>query len=588
MLANYTAGIVDCNLPPEASNKQHACCLQIVEKYLNSNITIHTFNQSQYPCITTADFLLLPRKGKCEEQVGGHEGSNGAPGPLHAKSTPGMDAWYPPGHGDIFRSLKNSGTLDYLLSLLLEFGQIPDEHLNEFKSIEKFKIFNTNNMWVNLKAIVRLVEAEALTMEIIPINKIVDGVKALQLETAAGAAIQFFEKALVINVPRSRFLPVKTTSDLLLLKSNLYCLTDGYLIRHYNVQPSNPAIELGPEFEKVADFHARFESIPSLIGLQSLKVFGDVWFGPSITLKGKVHINANSGVKLVIPNTSVLQDVLNRNTFSEVPIDDANRCLPETKLVALLGAEANLDTMIHEAEISKSVLSFTKAEFLKYTDKIQELSVEEWDKSHPSAMDSERRPEHYLNIPSPSNTPHSRSSGIGQFHTMLRNPVLSGWMLLKRAITHLRLHLLKDHLQFYGGYHAVLVGLDWGIEKKLKKEIWATFVKGLVWFFVFAAHQFYLRHKRRRNTPDASKLSSEEAPLWGHALERNHESDMYHALVHALTRWIFSFLEDVRRVKLKDQFIGLVYAHLVACLIEVVLSYIVDINYPVRPWEVPE
>ncbi|KAM0908715.1 hypothetical protein ACQ4PT_015295 [Festuca glaucescens] len=494
---------------------------KIVEKYLNSNITIHTFNQSQYPCITTADFLLLPRKGKCEEQVGGHEGSNGAPGPLHAKSTPGMDAWYPPGHGDIFRSLKNSGTLDYLLSLLLEFGQIPDEHLNEFKSIEKFKIFNTNNMWVNLKAIVRLVEAEALTMEIIPINKIVDGVKALQLETAAGAAIQFFEKALVINVPRSRFLPVKTTSDLLLLK-------------------------------------------------------------------GKVHINANSGVKLVIPNTSVLQDVLNRNTFSEVPIDDANRCLPETKLVALLGAEANLDTMIHEAEISKSVLSFTKAEFLKYTDKIQELSVEEWDKSHPSAMDSERRPEHYLNIPSPSNTPHSRSSGIGQFHTMLRNPVLSGWMLLKRAITHLRLHLLKDHLQFYGGYHAVLVGLDWGIEKKLKKEIWATFVKGLVWFFVFAAHQFYLRHKRRRNTPDASKLSSEEAPLWGHALERNHESDMYHALVHALTRWIFSFLEDVRRVKLKDQFIGLVYAHLVACLIEVVLSYIVDINYPVRPWEVPE
>jgi hypothetical protein len=56
-------------------------------------------------------------------------------------------------------------------------------------------------------------------------------------------------------------------------------------------------------------------------------------------------------------------------------------------------------------------------------------------------------------------------------------------MLLKRAITQLRLQLIKDHLLFYGGYHAVMVGLDWGIEQKIKKEIWATFVKGLAWVF---------------------------------------------------------------------------------------------------------
>ncbi|KAI5397455.1 hypothetical protein KIW84_063319 [Lathyrus oleraceus] len=54
------------------------------------------------------------------------------------------------------------------LGLLLEIAQVPDEHVSEFKSIEKFKIFNTNNLWVNLKAIKRLVEADALKMEIIP------------------------------------------------------------------------------------------------------------------------------------------------------------------------------------------------------------------------------------------------------------------------------------------------------------------------------------------------------------------------------------------------------------------------------------
>ncbi|TYI89860.1 hypothetical protein E1A91_D03G083500v1 [Gossypium mustelinum] len=62
--------------------------------------------------------------------------------------------------------------------------------VNEFKSIEKFKIFNTNNLWVNLNAINRLVEADALKMEIIPNPKEVNGIKVLQLETAAGAAIR--------------------------------------------------------------------------------------------------------------------------------------------------------------------------------------------------------------------------------------------------------------------------------------------------------------------------------------------------------------------------------------------------------------
>ncbi|THG01692.1 hypothetical protein TEA_023710 [Camellia sinensis var. sinensis] len=193
--------------------------------------------------------------------------------------------------------------------LLLEIAQVPDEHVNEFKSIEKFKIFNTNNLWVNLNAIKRLVEADALKMEIIPNPKEVDGIKVLQLETAAGAAIRFFDQAIGINVPRSRFLPVKATSDLLLVQSDLYTLNDGFVSRNQaRANTTNPSIELGPEFKKVSNFLSRFKSIPSIIELDILKVSGDVWFGAGVILKGKVVIAAKTGVKLEIPNGAVIEN----------------------------------------------------------------------------------------------------------------------------------------------------------------------------------------------------------------------------------------------------------------------------------------
>ena len=48
----------------------------------------------------------------------------------------------------------------------------------------------------------------------------------LQLETAMGAAIECFERAAAILIPRSRFAPVKTTADLLALMSDAYEVTD--------------------------------------------------------------------------------------------------------------------------------------------------------------------------------------------------------------------------------------------------------------------------------------------------------------------------------------------------------------------------
>ncbi|CAM8973850.1 unnamed protein product [Rhodiola kirilowii] len=332
-----------CNVPLLLMNSfnTHDDTQKIVEKYTNSKIEIHTFNQSQYPRLVIDDFT-----------------------PLASKGVTGKDGWYPPGHGDVFPSLNNSGKLDALLSQgkeyvfvansdnlgavvdlkilnhlihnkneycmevtpktladvkggtlisyegkvqLLEIAQVPDEHVNEFKSIEKFKIFNTNNLWVNLSAIKRLVEADAFKMEIIPNPKEVEGFKVLQLETAAGAAIRFFDKAIGINVPRSRFLPVKATSDLLLVQSDLYTLEDGSVIRNpARANPANPSIELGPEFKKVSNFLSRFKSIPSIIELDSLKVVGDVWFGSNIKLKGKVSIVGNA--KLEIPDGAVIEN----------------------------------------------------------------------------------------------------------------------------------------------------------------------------------------------------------------------------------------------------------------------------------------
>jgi UTP--glucose-1-phosphate uridylyltransferase len=46
-------------------------------------------------------------------------------------------------------------------------AQVPKEHEDDFKSVKKFNVFNTNNLWISLPAIQRLVEERALDMEII-------------------------------------------------------------------------------------------------------------------------------------------------------------------------------------------------------------------------------------------------------------------------------------------------------------------------------------------------------------------------------------------------------------------------------------
>jgi len=317
---------------------------KILQKYKNSHVTILTFNQNRFPRIY---------KDSLEPACTEFDGDLGE--------------WYPPGHGDVYQSFYNSAcfsklqkegkeyiffsnidnlgaTVDvdilnhmvqsdseFIMEVtdktrsdvkggtliqyegkckLLEIAQVPPGHVEEFKSIKKFKIFNTNNMWVRLSAIKDKVESKVLnTMDIITNYKDYNGRSVIQLERAAGAAIEYFRGSYGVNVPRSRFLPVKSTSDLFVVQSNIYTLSAGTLIMNPKRPFSTiPLIKLGDSFKNVSDYQRRFSKIPNLLELDHLTVSGDVTFGSNVTLAGTVIIVANFGQRIDIPSGSVLEN----------------------------------------------------------------------------------------------------------------------------------------------------------------------------------------------------------------------------------------------------------------------------------------
>ncbi len=128
-----------------------------------------------------------------------------------------------------------------------------------------------------------------------------------QLETAIGAAMKCFENAVGIKVPRTRFLPVKKTSDLLMLMSDLYTESEGTL-RQKQEGRSPPVVKLDDRFRKVSDFKKRIASIPSLADVEKLIVTGDVTFGKGVVLAGKVIIVAEPNERLHIPDGCVIKN----------------------------------------------------------------------------------------------------------------------------------------------------------------------------------------------------------------------------------------------------------------------------------------
>jgi UTP--glucose-1-phosphate uridylyltransferase len=276
--------------------------------------------------------------------------------PYESKDKSAM--WNPPGHGDIFTAIASSGVLDQLIDagykyafvsnsdnlgatidtsiptymeenqvpflmevclrgemdkkgghlcedktgnlLLREIAQCPADELNEFQNIELYQYFNTNNLWIDLKALQwHLIANDGMILLPLIINpKEVDGTAVFQLETAMGAAISVFPNSKALIVPRERFAPVKKTTDLLAIWSDAYDLNDKYQITLKRSMSHPPLIELDDRYYKSIDqLIDRFkDGVPSLSGCKKLSISGDVHFGSDVICEGSVELKASSRV----------------------------------------------------------------------------------------------------------------------------------------------------------------------------------------------------------------------------------------------------------------------------------------------------
>ena len=269
--------------------------------------------------------------------------------------------WCPPGHGDLFPALAGSGWLERLLGdgvkylfvsnsdnlgasldltllnylansgkpflmevcertaadrkgghlaqrdgrlLLRESAQCPTADEASFQDIKRHRFFNTNNLWVRLDALAKLLQQYngIIPLPLIKNVKTVDprnssSPKVVQLETAMGAAIECFENAGAIVVPRTRFAPVKTCADLMAIRSDAYEITPDWRIElrvERNGQP--PALDLDSKHYKLVDQLDALtpDGPPSLRDCLSLTVRGAVRFQRGNVVRGKVTIE-NSG-----------------------------------------------------------------------------------------------------------------------------------------------------------------------------------------------------------------------------------------------------------------------------------------------------
>jgi len=274
--------------------------------------------------------------------------------------------WCPPGHGDLYVALVSSGLLDTLMAegieylfvsnsdnlgatlsssllerfadsaapfmmevtrrteadrkgghlakrrsdgqlVLREVAQCPNEDLEHFQNIDRYRYFNTNSLWVKLSSLKDQLgkHEEVLPLPVIVNRKTVDprdetSAKVVQLETAMGAAIECFSGASAIEVPRSRFAPVKTTADLFALRSDAYILTESSHVKlHESRKGKPPTVTLSAEYKLVDSI--RGMNIPSLIESNSVSIFGPVSFEEGVIFKGDVSVeNKSDATKIVI------------------------------------------------------------------------------------------------------------------------------------------------------------------------------------------------------------------------------------------------------------------------------------------------
>jgi UTP--glucose-1-phosphate uridylyltransferase len=201
--------------------------------------------------------------------------------------------------------------------ILRDTAQTADDEMHYFTDEHHHPFFHTNNLWWDLEQLkAALTERGAvLGLPLIRNTKNVDpsdkeSPEVFQIETAMGAAIEVFEGATAIVVGRDRFLPVKTTNDLLLLRSDAYELEEDGALR-LAVRKA-PLVDLDPAFYKtMADFNARFpHGAPSLREASSLTIKGDWMFGKNVVVRGTVVLQDDDGRRNAIADGTLLDGVV--------------------------------------------------------------------------------------------------------------------------------------------------------------------------------------------------------------------------------------------------------------------------------------
>jgi UTP--glucose-1-phosphate uridylyltransferase len=203
--------------------------------------------------------------------------------------------------------------------ILREAAQCPPDELDAFEDIERYRFFNTNNVWINLRALKTLFNRHKMIHLPLILNpKTLDprdnnSPPVYQIESAMGAAISLFDGATAVNVPRTRFYPVKTCNDLLAVRSDCFVYAEDESLRINplrikNNKPEATKVKLDPDYYGIIDdLEQRFAAgIPSLVACDALTIEGDVRFEKNVTIKGTVIIKNRQKSQAVIQAGTVI------------------------------------------------------------------------------------------------------------------------------------------------------------------------------------------------------------------------------------------------------------------------------------------
>lgn len=185
--------------------------------------------------------------------------------------------------------------------ILRDTAQTPAEEMDYFTDEHRHPFFHTNNLWFDLQKLDEVLKANdgVMPLPLIRNEKTVDpadktSTPVYQIESAMGAAIEVFEGATAIVVGRDRFLPVKATSDLLLVRSDAYALDERNALAQQ--VESVPTVSLDADHYKlIGDFDTRFpHGVPSIREARSLTVEGDHVFGRGVIARGDAVVGADA------------------------------------------------------------------------------------------------------------------------------------------------------------------------------------------------------------------------------------------------------------------------------------------------------